>query len=111
MDDIGQLVDDILGEPEEGMGPWREQPWFHLCYRSEPEFVSAYEEHRRTRTWRAGAMALASGLSPKKGRGGRKWPAGTFNQGLAAKKTRKRRRCKGPEEPATKKRRTCKGHE
>ena len=72
LDDIGQLVDDILGEPEEGMGPWREQPWFHLCYRSEPEFVSAYEEHRRTRTWRAGAMALASGLSPKKGRGCRK---------------------------------------
>ena len=47
--------------------------------------MSASEEHRRARTWRAGAMALASGLSPKKGRGGRKWRAGTCDQGPATK--------------------------
>ena len=107
--DIGQLMNDILGEPEEGMGPWNEQPWFHLCYLSEPESnpesMAISEEHRRSRSWRAGAMALASG---------RKWRAGTFDQGPAARKTKKRRRCKGPEDPATKKtrkRRACKSPE
>ena len=107
--DIGQLMNDILGEPEEGMGPWNEQPWFHLCYLSEPESnpesMAISEEHRRSRSWRAGAMALASG---------RKWRAGTFDQGPAARKTKKRRRCKDPEDPATKKtrkRRACKGPE